>query len=67
MVFNPTSSTITSNLTLPLYYTGISTTAYLLHEGEEGQMYTLDREYFITVPINMTAQSITWYTVSSMD
>ncbi len=67
MVFNPTSSTIARNLTLPLYYTGLSSKAYLLHEGEEGQTYTLDREYKITVPINMTAQSITWYTVSSLD
>lgn len=67
MVFNPTSSAIAHNLTLPLYYTGISTKATVLQEGAQGTMYTLDREYKVSIPINMAAQSITWYLVLSAD
>ena len=33
MVFNPTSTTLSRKLILPLYYTGISTEAMILHEG----------------------------------
>ena len=33
MVFNPTATTVSRKLILPLYYTGISTEAMILHEG----------------------------------
>ncbi len=67
MVFNPTSTNIARNLTLPLYYTGITNKATVLQEGGKGMEYLLDRDYQITVPIDMPATSITWFLIESDD
>ena len=68
MVFNPTTQHISRNLTLPLYYTGITSKALLTQEGKEpGRVYTLDGDYSISVPLDMPGKSITWYLVRSAD
>ena len=68
MVFNPTLFPSVHNLSLPLYYTGITEKALVFHEGVgEGTEYLLNRDYTITVPFSMTPQSITWYLIKSID
>ena len=68
MVYNPTLSPCTRNISLPLYYTGIANKALVLHEGRTpGTEYALERDYTITLSLNMTAQSITWYLIKSAD
>ena len=68
MVFNPTLSPSVHNLSLPLYYTGITEKALVFHEGEgEGIEFPLNRDYTITIPFSMTPQSITWYLIKSAD
>jgi hypothetical protein len=63
MVYNPTNAPVKTKLRLPLYYTGLTSTAAVRHEGGRAVRYTLDREYGITVPISMGPRSITWYVV----
>ena len=68
MVFNPTDDIKITNLTLPLYYTGISTMAEVFQEGATpGVPYTLDRDFSISVPLIMGPRSITWFLVLSGD
>ncbi len=61
MVFNPTTTTITQTLTVPLYYTGLSSSVLVSQEGQPGTIYTLVRDYSIDINLNMAAQSITWF------
>ena len=53
MVFNPTPSTVYKNITLPLYYTGLTDTALIQEQEGEPSVYTLDREYNVQVEINI--------------
>eukprot|EP00731_Ephydatia_muelleri_P013171 Em0007g481a len=68
MVFNPTGSTLSWNLTLPLYYTGISNKAQVFREGiSPPTIFSLDRDYSISIPVKMTPTSITWFLIWSGD
>ena len=51
MVFNPTDDEIRMDLTLPLYYTGLTNDAYVSIGDDEFKKYTLSRNYEISVPI----------------
>ena len=63
MVFNPTHQPIRANLTLPLYYTGISNTAYIREQEGSFQKYTLDRRYNTDVFVDLGPMAITWFLV----
>lgn len=64
MVFNPTLYTLSHNLTLPLYYTGLKTSVMVYHEGQEtGQPYNLERDYSISFPLTMEPLTITWFLI----
>ena len=65
MVFNPTSTSISRNLTLPLYYTGLDTMASVSQEGQAAKQYTLARDYSITLALDMKPQSITWFLIKA--
>ena len=68
MVFNPTGSTLSWNLTLPLYYTGISNKAQVFQEGiSPPTVFSLDRDYTISIPVTMAPTSITWFLIWSGD
>ena len=69
MVFNPTSQTISRNISLPLYYMGISEKAVVMKEGmTPGTTYTLDRDYQIELQsIAMEPKAITWFLIHSGD
>ena len=69
MVFNPTSQSISRNISLPLYYTGIWEKAVVMKEGATpGTTYTLDRVYQIELQsVVMEPKTITWFLVHSGD
>lgn len=63
MVFNPTDSGLRTDLTLPLYYTGLTKKAVLREQGGEARTCRLSRDYKITVPVRLAAKGITWFIV----
>ena len=67
MVFNPTSFPISANLSLPLYYTGISSKALVMPEGVSATTYELGRDYSISLPLDMGPKTITWFLIQSAD
>ena len=54
MFFNPTNHKIKELIEIPLYYTGLTTTAKVTLEGQKGttEQFTLARDYTIEVPIS---------------
>ena len=68
MVFNPTVSHISANITMPLYYTGINNKARVATEGTSvWKTYTLERDYSITLNVSMAPKTITWFLIHSGD
>lgn len=69
MVFNPTAQSISRNISLPLYYTGITEKAMVMREGASpGTSYTLNRDYRIEVEsVAMEPKTITWFLIHSGD
>ncbi len=63
MVFNPLDRDMVREIKLPLYYTGISKTAYVREKEGTRKKYNLDREYEINVKVRIPANSYTWLVV----
>ncbi|RJP21403.1 MAG: alpha-galactosidase [Candidatus Omnitrophota bacterium] len=63
MVYNPLDTPVNTQLKLPLYYTGLTTTAQIREQEGQAGTYHLDRAYTITLPVAMPAQSITWFVI----
>lgn len=63
VVYNPLGEAVQRKLVLPLYYTGLTETATIRHEEENGKQYRLDREYRVEIPVEMPARSVTWFVI----
>ena len=67
VAFNPTLAPLQTNLTVPLYYTGIQTTALFAHEGGAAVPAALARDYSVELAVALPAQSVTWWLITSGD
>ena len=67
MLFNPTLTALNSTLTLPLYYTGLTETAWVQEQEDSssGRLHRLNRLYGVTVTVNVPAQSATWLLITA--
>lgn len=63
MLFNPLTTTITREITLPLYYTGLSRSASIRVQEGPAKQYTLDRGYNAKVKVEIPGQGYTWLVV----
>ncbi|HOZ45476.1 MAG TPA: alpha-galactosidase [Candidatus Hydrogenedentes bacterium] len=63
MVYNPTPEAVSTDLELPLYYTGLAESAQIAERDSAPTTYALDREYRVRVPLEMAPKSITWFTI----
>lgn len=61
MLFNPTERSIVTNVWLPLYYTGLNSTAQIVLDEDAGgkaTTATLDRNYGVTIALTMAPSSV---------
>jgi hypothetical protein len=63
MVYNPLDQAVSRTLKLPLYYTGLTTTARVRVRDGAAKVYRLDREYGIAVTLEVAAHGVTWVVV----
>jgi hypothetical protein len=63
MVFNPTSDSIDTMLSVPLYYTGLTDIAQVSEQENPWINYTLARDYHIDLPISLPPLGITWFLI----
>lgn len=63
MFFNPTDREITRTIDLPLYYTGLSTTALIREQEGQPATYELARDYTVRLTVRIPARGYTWYVV----
>eukprot|EP00035_Acanthoeca_spectabilis_P039477 m.62578 g.62578 ORF g.62578 m.62578 type:complete len:884 (+) comp9617_c0_seq3:22-2673(+) len=60
MVWNQTPNNQNTTLKLPLYYTGLDSTANVSFEGGKIAQYGVARDYSIEVNVSMKPMSVTW-------
>ncbi|MFN8254486.1 MAG: hypothetical protein U0W24_02275 [Bacteroidales bacterium] len=63
LLFNPTKQTITKNIRIPLYYTGLTEMAIVKEKDVNPVRYKPDRNYFIEITINIEPESNTWFLI----
>jgi len=63
MVYNPLGRNVERQLRLPLYYTGLTTTARIREQRGKSRKYRLDRQYNVEIPINIAPGGITWFVI----
>lgn len=62
-IYNPLNKAIERTITLPLYYTGIADKALVSVCGSSKQAYDLDRNYTITIKLQLEPKSYNWITI----
>jgi hypothetical protein len=50
-------------LKLPLYYTGLIDTAKIREKEGKTKKFTLDREFNVSLTVNIPANGYTWYVI----
>jgi len=60
MLYNPTDQPIHKTINLPLFYTGLTRTAFIQEKDSRSKIYRLNRDYDVEYPVTIPAQSYTW-------
>ncbi len=63
MLYNPTDDEMKREITLPLYYTGLSDKAMIREQEGKAKEYKLDRHYRTNVSVTIPAHSYTWLVI----
>ncbi len=63
VVFNPLKTPVTRTLKPNLYYTGLSDTAQIRQEEGRAKNHSLDRDYTVSIQVELPAQSHTWFVI----
>lgn len=63
MLYNPLPVRITRTIRLPLYYTGLTTTARVSEKGAAPKSYPLQRDYSIALTVTLEPNAYSWFTI----
>ena len=63
LIFNPLKQRVTRDLRLPLYYTGLTEVAVVREKEGKPLIYQLDRDYSITIELEMEPESVSWFII----
>ena len=63
MLYNPLKEKITRTIRLPLYYTGLTTTASVREKETAAKKYTLNRNHEIELSFTIEPEGYTWFVV----
>ena len=63
LVFNPLNEIAKRELTVPLYYTGLTDTARIREQEGSAKKFKLDREYNVRVPVTIPANGYSWFVI----
>jgi len=63
VVFNPLGRPVTKTLRVNLYYTGLAETARFRPEGGPAKTYKLDRDYRVSLPVQVAPEGMTWFVI----
>ena len=62
-VYNPLDVPIRKEIKIPLYYTGLTDKVTVKEQDQNVQVYVLERDYSVTIPITIPAKGYNWYVI----
>lgn len=65
MLYNPTKEKITRTIKLPLYYTGLTSSATVKAKDGTVKKYTLNRDYTVDLTFSIEADTYTWFVIEN--
>jgi hypothetical protein len=66
VLWNPLPKRVSREVTLPLYYTGLSEQARVRERDGVDQVLALDREHAVRVPVELPAGGFTWLVIEEV-
>lgn len=63
ILFNPTKEVITRTIHVPLYYSGLTTTARIREKEGVAGTYTLNRNYEAVLKVRLEPESYSWWVI----
>lgn len=60
---DPTPEAVQQEITVPLYYTGLTQTARIREQEGKAKSYTLTRDYWVNLSLDTPANGYTWFVV----
>lgn len=64
LCFNPLNETLTRAIRLPLYYTGLSETAWFREQDRgEAREHRLDRDYRVEFTVTLPPRGVSWFVI----
>ncbi|MFC1502413.1 hypothetical protein ACFL6A_03275, partial [bacterium] len=63
MIYNPLDRTVKREISLPLYYTGLTKEAKIRERDGKLKRYTLDREYTARISVTVQPRNVTWLVI----
>ena len=63
LFFNPTDEPMKRTIKLPLYYSGLTSKASIRLEEGKAKTYKLDRDYGVSLTVDIPARGYVWYVV----
>lgn len=61
VVYNPLNIDVKKNITIPLYYTGLTDKVVVISEHGDNENISLSRDYSINLEVNVNAGGFTWF------
>ena len=62
-VYNPLDVPIRKEIRIPLYYTGLTDKVTVKEQDQNSKVYVLERDYSVTIPIDIPAKGYNWYVI----
>jgi hypothetical protein len=63
LFFNPTNKTLIETIKLPLYYTGLESSAKISEKEGVFKAYKLTRDYKVEIEVTIPANGYTWFLI----
>ncbi len=63
ILYNPLKTSITRTISVPLYYTGLTTTAKVKESGKAPKTYQLNRNFEISMTVTLAPESYNWWVI----
>jgi hypothetical protein len=63
LLFNPTDKPIKRQITLPLYYTGLTQIAKIREKENASRIYKLNRNYEAVLPVTLEPDTYSWWVI----
>jgi len=63
MVYNPLDHPVQQNLILNVYYTGLNRVVTISENDGKSKRYSVNRNYEVSIPVNVAANSQSWYII----